>query len=130
MALNSGTYVADDGDLGLVAYGGVLESNGGEVSVQVHAPVRRRVYIGPLNLLVEIDAGAITEFSYNEAGSVTVSVSQQENSPAASQIAIWIESTSGDVWSASSDGGEIVEGRGGWILQIGDSGASFTLSRG
>lgn len=130
LALNSGTYVADDKELGLVAYGGVLSNEGNEVSVQVRAPVRRRVFVGPLSVLVEIDAGAISEFSYNsEQGTMSVSVVQQDGSPSASKAAIWVGSTAGASWSAASDG-EIAEGRGGWVLSLsGDGATSFTLSR-
>lgn len=130
LALNSGTYVAQDEDLGLVAYGGILSGEGGDVSVEVRAPVRRRVFIGPLSVLVEVDAGAISEFSYNtEQGSISVSVSQQEGSPTASQAAIWVESTAGDSWTASSDD-ELSEGRGGWVLSLaGDGATTFSLNR-
>lgn len=113
-----------------MAYGGVLSNEGGEVSVDVRAPVRRRVFIGPLSVLFEIDAGAISEFNYNaEQGTVSVSVVQQDGSPSASQAAIWVDSTAEESWSASSDG-EISEGRGGWVLSLSGEGAtSLSLSR-
>lgn len=88
------------------------------------------MFIGPLSVLVEVDAGAISEFSYNtEQGSISVSVSQQEGSPTASQAAIWVESTAGDSWTASSDD-ELSEGRGGWVLSLaGDGATTFSLNR-
>lgn len=125
MALTSGTYVADDADLGLVAYGGVL-SGSGPYTVQPRDAVRRKIFIGPLSVLVEMDAGAIEEFSFNVAGgSVSVTVGQQTNSPVAAQAVIWVESMAGDEWTAT----DIETGRGGWILPLGGEGGTIELSR-
>jgi hypothetical protein len=128
--LTSGTFVADDPDLGLVAYGGILSSEGSSVVVEPRDAVRKRVFIGPLSVLVSIDAGAIGQFSYNAgAGSVSVTVEQQSGAPVASQVAIWVESTAGDSWTASADSANIQSGRGGWVVSLGGDGATFELSR-
>ncbi|KAK8073894.1 hypothetical protein PG994_004793 [Apiospora phragmitis] len=83
LALGSGTYVADmgdeDGGIGLVAFGGSLKiESGGRVTVITGDPVRRRVFIGPLGVLLNIDAGIISEFSYEAGGSISVLLSQLE----------------------------------------------------
>lgn len=128
MALTAGTYVADDADLGLVAYGGTLSTSGSSVTVQPRDAVRRRIFIGPLSVLVSIDAGAITQFSYNaSARTVSVTVAQQSGSPTAARTAIWVESRNGGTWTATGSG--ITTGRGGWILTLGSSGGTFQLSR-
>ena len=114
MALNSGAYVADDSDLGLVAYGGILTSNGSSSTVQVKDAVRRRFFVGPLNVLVSIDAGVLEEFTFDSAGSISVTIAQQDGAPNASQAAVWVESTSSDTWTVGV--GE--EGRGGWIVPL------------
>lgn len=129
MALNSGTYVAQEEDLGLVAYGGILSNDGGSVTVQPKGPVRRRVFIGPLSVLISVDAGEVQEFGYNaEEGTVSVTLGQQDGSPVASQAAIWVGSTAGDSWTATADG--IFEGRGGWVLSLASNATTtFQLSR-
>lgn len=114
MALNSGTYVAEDSDLGLVAYGGILSTDGGKSTVQVKDAVRRRFFIGPLSLLVSIDAGVIEQFSFDDAGSVSFTIAQQDGGLNATQAAVWVESTGGDTWTVGA--GE--EGRGGWVVPL------------
>lgn len=125
MTLNSGTYVADDEQLGVVAFGGVLTNDGGAVTVQPKDAVRKRIFIGPLSVLITVDVGVIDEFSYTAAdGSVSVTLSQLEGAPTASQAAIWVESTSGETWSVDADGA--TEGRGGTLLPLA-SGATTTF---
>lgn len=124
MALTSGTYVADDPDLGVVAYGGLLTTEGGSVVVQPRDAVRKKAFIGPLSVLISIDVGAVEEFSYDlTEGRVSVTVVQQTGSPVAAQAAIWVESTAGEAWVASTAGG-IETGRGGWILPLGVEGST------
>jgi hypothetical protein len=64
LALNSGTYVADDEELGIVAYGGILTRKRCSVVVEPKGPVRRRIFIGPLSVMISVDAGEIQQFSY------------------------------------------------------------------
>lgn len=117
MALNSGTYVSQDGDLGLVAFGGILTQDGTTATVQPKDSVRKRVFIGPLGLLVTIDAGIIVEFSYESDGSViTVSISQIEGAPVAANSVIWLESTSSVSWTVDAEG--VTEARGGWQVAL------------
>jgi hypothetical protein len=121
MALNSGTYVAQDQDLGLVAYGGVLQApkSGGVVTVQPRDPVKKKVFIGPLSLLVEIDAGAIESFSYS-LNSKTVSVSLLQSAgagaPVAKSAVMWLESTSSLSWQVTSK--NTVMERQGWKIPL------------
>ncbi|KAH6987048.1 hypothetical protein EDB80DRAFT_623719, partial [Ilyonectria destructans] len=128
MALNSGTYVANDEELGLVAFGGILSTNGASVTVQPKDAVRKRVFIGPLKVLVTVDVGSIEEFTFDSAkGTVAVSLSQLKGSPEASRAVIWVESTGGEKWQVKAEGAS--EGRGGWIVPLGSGSTTISLSK-
>ncbi|KAF5022197.1 hypothetical protein F66182_5784 [Fusarium sp. NRRL 66182] len=124
--LNSGTYVADDAELGLVAYGGILSKNGNSDSVQPKDAVRKRVFIGPLKVLVTVDVGSISEFTFNTAQStVEVTLSQTKGAPEAARAAIWVSSTGSEKWQVKAQGA--AQGRGGWLVPLSGSN-SVTLS--
>ncbi|CRK28641.1 hypothetical protein BN1708_015289 [Verticillium longisporum] len=124
MALSGGVYVADDSEVGLVAYGGILSRQASSVTVQPKDAVKRRVYIGPLSILVEIDAGMVKEFSY-DGESVTLNVKQPADGPRAESVIVWIDSRSEKQWGVISNGA--VEARGGWQIGFGDDGATIKL---
>ncbi|KAK2777279.1 hypothetical protein FQN52_003190 [Onygenales sp. PD_12] len=99
LILGAATYVVEDEDVGLVAYGGILSSEGGEntISVQTRDSVRRKVFIGPLGLLIHVDAGIIEQFSYDIASKVvSVVLSQLTGVPSAQSTVVWVETTYGD----------------------------------
>jgi hypothetical protein len=128
MALNSGTYVAQDEDLGLVAYGGILQtSSDGDVTVQPKDPIKKKFFIGPLSLLVEIDAGSIESFSYNLADkTVSVTLSQLASGPQAQQAVVWLESTSSTTWQVATKG--LTQARQGWEVPLPTTGnATVTI---
>ncbi|KAH7376857.1 hypothetical protein B0T11DRAFT_217470 [Plectosphaerella cucumerina] len=128
MALGGGTYVADDAELGLVAYGGVLETEGGKVTVRPRDAVKRRVFVGPLRLLVEIDAGVVEEFRYEEAcGALVLKIGQHEGGPVAKAVVVWVDSRSDDKWEVVHEGA--TEARGGWKVEVGEESAEVRLRR-
>ncbi|KAH7308543.1 hypothetical protein B0I35DRAFT_413180 [Stachybotrys elegans] len=127
MALGAGTYVAQSSQLGLVAFGGILSTSEGVVTVQPRDPVRRRVFIGPLGLLITLDAALVESFSYEGEDSVTLSIGQQEGAPVASRVVVWLESATGEGWSVVS---EAVEARGGWEVSLGQGTATVSITRG
>ncbi|KAM0319686.1 hypothetical protein ACHAPQ_010225 [Fusarium lateritium] len=115
--LNSGTYVADDKELGVVAFGGLLSKEGDKYTVKPRDAVRKRVFIGPLKLLVTVDVGSIQEFTFDTAqNAVQVTLSQVKGAPQASKAAIWVESTGAEKWTVKTKGAS--EGRGGWIVSL------------
>jgi hypothetical protein len=115
--LNSGTYVADDEELGVVAFGGNLSKEGDKYTVQPRDAVRKRIFIGPLKLLVTVDVGSIQEFAFDTAqNAVQVTLSQLKGAPQASKVAIWVESTGAEKWTVKAKGA--TEGRGGWIVPL------------
>ncbi|KAK8099390.1 uncharacterized protein PG998_012631 [Apiospora kogelbergensis] len=100
LALGSGTYVADMGDeIGVVAFGGSLNTAAGtgRVTVTTGDPSRRRVFIGPLGVLLNVDAGIISGFSYEVGGSISVTLSQLDGGPKTDAAVLWIETPSSSV---------------------------------
>jgi hypothetical protein len=127
--LNSGTYVADDEELGVVAFGGNLSKEGDKYTVKPRDVVRKRIFIGPLKLLVTVDVGSIQEFAFDTAqNTVQVTLSQLKGAPQASKVAIWVESTGAEKWTVKAKGA--TEGRGGWIVPLPASGpVTLALTR-
>ncbi|KAI3574105.1 hypothetical protein IWW34DRAFT_885371 [Fusarium oxysporum f. sp. albedinis] len=124
--LNSGTYVTDDKDLGMIAFGGTLLIEGDQYTVQPKDAVRKRVFIGPLKIMITVDVGSITKFTFDTARkTVQVTLSQTKGSPKAAKAAVWIESTGAQKWQVNAKGAK--KGRGGWIIPLPSSG-SATLS--
>ncbi|KAM0544331.1 hypothetical protein ACHAPJ_011867 [Fusarium lateritium] len=124
--LNSGTYVADDEELGVVAFGGVITKDGGSYTVQPKDAVRKRVFIAPLTVLINVDVGTISEFTFNTAAkTVEVTLSQAKGAPVASKATVWVSSTGTGKWQVKAKGA--AEGRGGWVVPLSGSGA-VTLS--
>ncbi|KAH8657757.1 hypothetical protein BX600DRAFT_482431 [Xylariales sp. PMI_506] len=129
LALGSGTYVVDDPTLGLVSYGGALSSQGGTVSVKTKDPVRQRVFIGPLGLLISVDAGIISQIEF-ETGSTeaTVTLSQLDGAPIAAAAILWLETTSGSAkYTVTTP--SITQSRGGWQVPLGSSQVSVVVSQ-
>lgn len=119
LALGTGTYVVQDSVVGLVAYGGVLTSSSEAfVSVKTADPVRRRIFIGPLGVLVTVDAGIIDNFSYvPSTGAISVTISQLSGVPVAANALLWTESTTGTRnYSVTTSG--ITEARLGWEIPL------------
>lgn len=95
LVLGSGTYIAEHSELGLLAYGGILKTAGSNHTVQTRDAARRRVFIGPLDVLISIDAGIILQFSYDSSSKiVSVTLAQLEGVPKAPAAVVWVESTS------------------------------------
>ncbi|KAG5816751.1 hypothetical protein H9Q74_010962 [Fusarium xylarioides] len=123
--LNSGTYVVEDKQLGMVAFGGKISRVRAEYHVSPKDAVRKRIFIGPLNVMVTIDMGSISSFSFiPRRGTIDVELTQREGSHNVSKTAVWIESTNGEKWeldTALKSGGKaatIEKGRGGWIVPL------------
>lgn len=129
MALNSGAYVAEDPRVGLVAFGGILSTDGSNATVQTRDPVKKRVFVGPLSVMITIDAGIIEEFTYNASSNnqfISVTLSQLDGAPTADNIVVWIESTSDVSWKV--DGDDIVQARNGWQIPVPEAKTIVQLS--
>lgn len=128
LALGAGTYVAQDSAVGLVAYGGVLTNLGTSVTVQTTDPVRRRVFLGPLGVLITIDAGIIESFSYvPSTGAISVTLSQLSGVPVAANAVLWTESTTGTRnYSVTTTG--IAKARLGWQIPLSSAKVTVQLA--
>lgn len=118
--------------VGLVAFGGAIadksDDGTGAVVVTTTDPVRRRIFIGPLGVLVSVDAGIIRAFRYwPSTGRVEVTLSQLEGAPEAAATVVWIESPSGSA-NYSVTAPETVRERLGWRVPLSSGDAAVTIS--
>lgn len=135
LALGSGTYLADMDGVGLVAFGGTIAGSGGgsdddtgAVVVTTTDPVRRRIFIGPLGVLVTVDAGIIRAFRYwPPTRRVEVTLSQLEGSPEAAAAVVWVENPSG-LANYTMTAPEMVRERLGWRVPLSAGDATVTIS--
>ncbi len=73
-AVNSGSYLALDKDLGWLAFGGNIDIEGNLVTIKPATSSRTRVFIAPARLWLTLDAGRFSSVTYNtETGSVSIS---------------------------------------------------------
>ncbi|KAH8598858.1 hypothetical protein B0O99DRAFT_659818 [Bisporella sp. PMI_857] len=127
LALGTGTYVAQDAQLGLVAYGGILEVSGTTIRVQTRDPVRRRIFIGPLGVHITVDAGIIQEFSYvTSSRTISITLSQLDSAPKAVSAVLWAETTSGATTYTVTTAG-INQSRQGWQIPLSSSTVTVAL---
>ncbi|KFZ24159.1 hypothetical protein V502_01371 [Pseudogymnoascus sp. VKM F-4520 (FW-2644)] len=128
LVLGTGTYVVQDSVVGLVAYGGVLTSSETSVIVQTADPVRRRIFIGPLGVLITVDAGIIKNFSYvPSTGAITVTLSQLSGVPVAANAVLWAETTTG-TRNYSVTTSSITEARLGWQIPLSSADVTVELA--
>lgn len=64
-AVNAGTYLTYDKDLGWLAFGGNITRKGNSVSVKITNGARSRVYIAPLGLWLTLSAGTFNTVYYD-----------------------------------------------------------------
>ena len=82
-AVNTGTYIARDPELGWLAFGGNWSVEGQAVRVTPLDSARSRVYVAPLGLWLTLDAGAIEQIEI-DGGEVRVTLSPAtESAPSA-----------------------------------------------
>ncbi|KAI0179857.1 hypothetical protein GGR52DRAFT_215566 [Hypoxylon sp. FL1284] len=125
LALGSGTYVARHPAFGVLAYGGVVlaPDDDDAVTVRVTGPVGRRVFVGPLGLTLNLDAGTVRDFSFDEAtGSVALTLTQLPDAPKADAAVLWVETNDAAVeYNVSAPVGVTSE-RLGWRVPLTDDG--------
>ncbi|KAI8241253.1 hypothetical protein K4K55_012666 [Colletotrichum sp. SAR 10_96] len=126
MVLNTGTYVAENEQVGLVAYGGEISTDGNKVTVLPRDPVRKRIFIGPLAVMVTVDVGVIEQFSYIvEAKTISMTLSQLAGVPKAMNATVWTESVQSP-WEVTGD--QVETARGGWRVPLVEDKVTVTLS--
>ncbi|KAI1179580.1 hypothetical protein F4777DRAFT_574885 [Nemania sp. FL0916] len=131
MALGSGTYVAQHQTFGTLVYGGSLTSSAGASTVKVttQGPVRRKVFIGPLGILITTDAGSIDGFSYaTDGSSISLTLNQLSGGPSATTAVVWTETTSGSAkYTVSSP--STTQSRQGWAVPLSSSAVTVQLKK-
>lgn len=128
LTLGTGSYLVDDEDLGLVAYGGsVATATGGAVTVTPKDAARRRAFVGPLGILVEIDAGVITGFTYTPGDqSVSVTLGKLDGAPAVNATNIWVSKESG-ASGYTVTGTGVTAARQGWQVPLNSASATVKV---
>ncbi|RBR13570.1 hypothetical protein FVER53590_08529 [Fusarium verticillioides] len=123
--LNSGTYVVDDKQLGMLAFGGTISKTRAQYHVEPKDAVRKRIFIGPLNVMVTVDMGSIISVTFTPGkGIVYVKLAQREGSPKVDRTVVWVEWTDGEewellgAWNVIDKAAAIEKGRGGWIVPL------------
>lgn len=118
--------MADDEQVGLVAYGGEISIDGSNVMVEPRDPVRKKVFIGPLAVLITVDVGVIERFFYDiNAKSISMTLSQLVNAPKAMNATVWTDSAQ-VFWEVSGNNFEVA--RGGWKVPMDQERVNITLS--
>jgi hypothetical protein len=128
LILGAGTYVVQDEELGLLAFGGELVSGTSMATVTPKDAVRRRVFVGPLGLFIEIDAGVIQEFEVSlDAKTVTLILTQLPGAPTAKAAILWLETTSGTTnYGVATTG--LTEARGGTSVPLTSGTITVTIA--
>lgn len=128
LILGTGTYLVEDEDFGLVVYGGSLEDGGsGTVTVSPKDVARRKVFVGPLGLLVEINAGVIQEVAYTAGtASLVVTLGQLEGVPTTNSTVMWLSREDG-VAGYTVTGAGVTEARLGWLIPLSSDSATVNI---
>lgn len=128
MMLGSAVYVVDDPDVGLVAYGGNIDTNGDTVTVQPRDAVRRRVYVAQMGVYVTISAGLIEEVSFDISQPTSLQLRLVPGSSDVSSVVVWVE-TPGTEDEYAVAGDQLERVRGGWNVKFASEEANVVVSK-
>lgn len=119
LVLGTGSYLVEDEELGLVAYGGVVTDNGdGTTTLVPKDAARRKVFVGPLGILVEVDAGVVEEVVYAAGNaSLAVTLGQLDGVPTTNSTVMWVSKEDGDA-DYTVTGTDVTEARLGWQIPL------------
>lgn len=124
MMLGAGTYIVDDPDVGIIAYGGNLSVENDTVTVQPRDAVRRRVYVASMGVYVTISAGQIEEFSFSAAQPISLELKLVGGLFNTTTAIVWVENPgSNDAYAVTTSGEQT---RGGVAVEL--SGGSVTVT--
>lgn len=139
LILGTGTYLVEDAEVGgLVAYGGEVvvvdsSSGGGDVgggntttttktitTIRPRDVARRKLFVGPLGLLVEIDAGVMEEVTYAPAtASLALTLGQLAGVPTTNATVLWVSREEGEAgYRVTGATVAVTEARGGWAIPL------------
>jgi hypothetical protein len=127
LILGSGTYVVNDPDIGLVAYGGNLAVDSGTVTVQPRDAVRRRVYVASMGIYVTISAGQIEDFSFSATEPDALQLNIVSGASKSTTTIVWVESPgTKDTYVVNTEGKQTREGV---EVELSDSSVVVTVAR-
>jgi hypothetical protein len=93
--ISSTTFLIENSEFGYLSFGGNLVSSGDIIKVEPRDTVRRQIYVAPLGLKFEVNAGVIEEFTYNiETKAVSIKIGEGESESGGLAVIRW-ESTLG-----------------------------------
>ena len=128
LVLGSATYIIQDPDFGLTAYGGIVSTSmsnrsNGAFSIEPRDALRRRLYIQPLGLFLELDAGAISMVQLDVPGnSVTLGILQRsvEEATPANETVLWVDQSFyvNETLTWTVDGQGLMRKRAGWAIPL------------
>lgn len=121
MVLGSSTIVAADPEFGLTAFGGELTGSANSYVVEPRDPVRRRMYIQPLDLFIELDAGAIQSLQVSgKELKLLIAQNVLAGAASANQTVLWLNQDF--YWNATAEydvsGEGLGKSRGGWLVPL------------
>lgn len=93
--ISSTTFLVENSDFGYLSFGGNLVSSGDTIKVEPKDTVRRQIYVAPLGLKFEVNAGVIEEFTYDiTTKAVSIQIGEGESKSGGLAMIRW-ESTLG-----------------------------------
>ncbi|KAF8849539.1 hypothetical protein BDZ45DRAFT_680443 [Acephala macrosclerotiorum] len=133
--LGAGTYVVNDPQLGLIAFGGEVEKyENHTVTVTPTDAVRRKVYLAMFGVQISVDAGNIEMVHYSEKTCsilvrVVPSISSVPSMAIAESTILRVEKMAqvGSLGSPKIVTADITMERGGWIVNLGSGTASVEI---
>lgn len=127
-AVNTGTYLAHDEDLGWLAFGGNVRREDASVVLTPLDASRARVYLAPLGLWLTLDAGTLEQVRLS-GGSVEITLSPATVSTPAALVRLEQPAAVEGVGRMAPQGGFAME-RGAYVVPLGASGARVVLVQG
>ena len=126
-AINTGTYVTRDPELGWLAFGGNLSVQGATVTVQPLDAARTRLYLAPLGLWLTLDAGTFESVTLT-GGSVRVRLAPATVYTPVARLRI---EQPGAVEAAPfAPTAEFQQERGAYVIPLGAQSREMLLQRG
>ncbi|GAB1207286.1 hypothetical protein APSETT445_006000 [Aspergillus pseudonomiae] len=125
--LGAGTYIVDEPDVGIIAYGGNLSVQRDTVIVQPRDAVRRRVYVASMGVYVTISAGQIEEFSFSAAQPTSLELKLVGGLSNTTTAIVWVENPgSNDAYAVTTNGEQT---RGGVAVELSEGSVTVTVAK-
>jgi hypothetical protein len=127
-AWSTATYVVKDPEFGWLAFGGNLKVEGKQISIEPRDSFRQRIFLAPMGLWLTLDSGRIASVKFDSSTS-EVEVSLAPGDAYTSSALVRLERT-----SSENGAGVLVpkesfaKERGGWLVPLGASGATFHIA--